>query len=46
MGYLAKKKLEEGKKPKSFDDVLEDIKDIKTIQFKGYPILRNRRKAK
>ena len=34
--FSAKKsKFEDGKKPKSFDDVLEDIMDIKTVQIKG-----------
>ena len=37
MGCLSakKEKFEDGKKPKSFDDVLEDIMDIKTVQIKG-----------
>jgi len=37
MGCLAakKEKAEEGKKPNNFDDVLEDIMDIKTVQIKG-----------
>ena len=37
MGCLAakKEKVEEGKKPNNFDDVLEDIMDIKTVQIKG-----------
>ena len=37
MGCLAtkKEKAEDGKKPNNFDDVLEDIMDIKTVQIKG-----------
>ena len=30
-----KQKNDDGKKPKNFDDVLEDIMDIKTVQIKG-----------
>jgi calcium-dependent protein kinase len=37
MGCFAAKKdkNDDGKKPKNFDDVLEDIMDIKTVQIKG-----------
>ena len=37
MGCLAakKEKADDGKKPNNFDDVLEDIMDIKTVQIKG-----------
>ena len=37
MGCLSakKEKSDEGKKPNNFDDVLEDIMDIKTVQIKG-----------